>query len=204
MSRDLKSFKYIARNLHNTIDDEFERIFEELYEMDKEYLYIYLITHKKEISKPQIEFSKKYYEKRNLYYNWNLKHIYICNARKVSEFLGINIEVGEERIDLLGKEECIDFIIKYNHYFKECNVSNFKEFTKETKLNLTNIYKLSSAMDKNATYVRNVPKDKLDIMMTYKPIDYITDISFNELGSSIDRDFNYELYNHDLLVINET
>lgn len=203
MNRDLINFKNIAFNLHNTTDDEFERFFEELYEMDKEYLYIYLITHKDEISKPQMFFAKKYYEKRKYYYNWNLKHIYVCNGRKVSDFLGINANVGRKRVDILKKDECIDFIIKYNHYFMDVNVNNFKTFTKETKLNLTNIYTLNSAIDKNPTYILNVPKHYIDISIANKPNNYIADISFNELGSSLDRDFNYEIYNHDLLVINE-
>ncbi len=204
MDRDLINFRNIAFNLHKTTDDVFERFFEKLYEMDKEYLYIYLITHKEEISKSQMIFAKKYYEKRKHYYNWNIKHIYVCNGRKVSNFLGIDVNVGKRRVDILRKDECIDFIIKYNHYFEDVNVNNFKAFAEETKLNLTNIYILNSDIVRNPTYILNMPKHYIDISITNKPHKYIASISFNELGSSLDRGFNYELYNHDLLVINET
>ncbi len=203
MNRDLDNFRNIAFNLHNTTDDVFERFFEKLYEMDKEYLYIYLITHKSEFSKSQMIFAKKYYEIRKHYYNWNLKHIYICNERKVSSVLGINVGNKKKRVDILEIDECIDFIIRYNNYFKDVNVNNFKTFTKETKLNLTNLYRLSNSLGKNATYIRNIPKRNIDLSISNKSNNYITEITFNELGSSIDRVFNYELYNHDLLVINE-
>lgn len=204
IDRDLNNFRNIAFNLNNTTDDVFERFFEKLYEMDKEYLYIYLITHKGEVSKAQMTFAKKYYEKRKHYYNWKLKHIYVCNARKVSGFLGINVDAGKKRVDILKRDECIDFIIKYNHYFEDVSINNFKTFTKETKLNLTNLYTLNSAIIKNPTYIRNTPKRYIDISMTNKSNNYIAAISFNELGSTLDRAFNYELYNHDLLVMNET
>lgn len=200
MNRDIINFKNIAFNLLNTTDDVFERFFEKLYNIDKEYLYIYLITSREKITRAQMIFAKEYYEKRKHYYNWNLKYIYVCNSRKVSDFLGFKVD---NEANILIKDECIDFIIKYNHYFENANINSFKAFTEETKLNLTNLYILKSASNRNATYILNTPKSDLDIMITNRHNNYIASISFNELGSSLDRGFNYEIYNHDLLVINE-
>lgn len=102
-----------------------------------------------------------------------MKNLIVCNKRRVSDFLGFKVNDGE---DILKNINCKKFIKKYQKYFKTATVEDFIEFNKETGLKLSNMY-----FQKNSA----------------------NSISFNTLGSSLDRPFKHEIYNHDLVVINE-
>lgn len=101
-----------------------------------------------------------------------MDNLIVCNQRRVSDFLGF--KVNDE--DILNIPKCKDFITKYQSFFKNVSISNFRNFYKETGLKLTIIYtqKTSNKM-----------------------------ISFNALGSSIDKIFKKDIYNHDILAINK-
>ena len=184
MERDLFDFRNIGYNLLNNSDDAFERFFEKLYRIDRAYLYIYLLTHRAQITESQMSFCKRYYESRNHYLNWNIKSIIVSNSKNVSSFLGFKIEEGA---DILEIDECIDFISEYKEYFNSIDTKTFKTFTELTNLDMTIIYEL-----KNNS---NVIESNLE---TKK----ISSIAFNVLGSNLDKNYNNEANKSDLLIIN--
>lgn len=102
-----------------------------------------------------------------------MKELIVCNQRRVSEFLGFKIRDG----DILNNKKCKEFIKKYQEYFENPMISNFKKFYKETGLRLAIAY--------------------------INPENPFEKIAFNELGASIEGVFPDDIYNHDILVINK-
>lgn len=191
----------IGANLLNAQDNVFERFFENLYEIDKRILYIYIITNKENITKNQIEFAKKYYEKRGHYYNWNLKSIIVCNSKRVSDFLGLNLKPGD---NILKNSDCFHFILRYIEFFEDVSIENFQRFNEETSLSLSSIYLLKNYTYENIYDVFNKKRQDVERHLNENPDVNIVQISFNSLGSTFDReDCYFEIYNHDLLIENE-
>lgn len=85
----------------------------------------------------------------------------------------LGFNIGDE--DIINTKKCKDFINKYQKFFEDVSISSFKEFYRKTGLKLSIIY------------IK----------------DLCNQVSFNELGSSIDTIFNNTVYNHDLLVIHK-
>lgn len=197
---ELFNFYNIAYNLLNAEDDRFERFFEKLYNYNKEVLYVYILSNRNNISEKQVLFSKKYYELRNHIYNWNIKSITVCNSRKISELLGFKINSSE---NILNNEDCFEFILNNISYFSDLSIKNFLEFSKDIGLNLTSVYSLKDKGDKEYYRILNKSKDELEEIILKNINKDIYEISFNSLGSSIDRFARYEVYNHDLLIENE-
>lgn len=197
---ELFNFYNIAYNLLNSEDDRFERFFEKLYNYNKDVLYLYILFNRNNISRTQILYAKKYYELRNHIYNWHIKSIIVCNSRKVSKFLGFKINSSE---NILNNEKCFEFILNNIYYFNDLSIKNFIDFSKNTGLNLTSVYNLKVIGEKEFYNVLNKSNDELEELILKNAKKNMYQISFNALGSSIDRFARYELYNHDLLIENE-
>lgn len=59
----------IASNLFNASDDKFERFFEKLYRLDKQFLACFIRNNQGKFPENQLEFAKKFYSKRG----WDIK-----------------------------------------------------------------------------------------------------------------------------------
>lgn len=100
-----------------------------------------------------------------------MDQIIVNNSRKVSEYLGFQIKIEDNLLDI---KECNSFVEQYKNYFETTDKEQMKEFFDKTGLRLAHIY------------------ESYDRLNSYE---------FNEMGSSLNSPLSDDIYNHHLLVI---